>query len=234
MTRRYDAVIFDLFGTLVAGLGREAYHVSLRQMAVALGAPVEEFTRLWNKETANQRLIGALKSPEENIEYIREVLGLPPELGRIVEAVRIRLAFYRASLTPRNETVRTLTRLREAGHRLGLISDCSHEAPLLWPETAMAAAIDRPVFSCVEGFAKPDPRLYEIACARLAVSPERCLYVGDGDGHELAGAVRQGINAVMIRIPDEEAAGVYRRNPDEWDGPRIASLAEVLTMVGVA
>ena len=79
MTRRYDAVIFDLFGTLVAGLGREAYHVSLRQMAVALGAPVEEFTRLWNKETANQRLIGALKSPEENIEYIREVLG---QIGR--------------------------------------------------------------------------------------------------------------------------------------------------------
>ena len=234
VTKRYDAVIFDLFGTLVAGLDREAYHRSLGQMAAALGAPAEEFIRLWNKETAHRRLIGNLNSPEENTEYIREALDLPPDLGRMVEAVRIRLAFYRASLTPRHETVRTLNRLREAGHRLGLISDCSYEAPLLWPETALAALIDQPVFSCVEGCAKPDPRLYELACARLDVRPERCLYVGDGDGHELAGAVRQGMDAVMIRIPDEEAAGVYRRNPEEWDGPRIASLPEVLAFLGIA
>lgn len=229
----YEAIVFDLFGTLVKGLDLEAYHRSLERMAAALGAPAEEFARLWNEETANRRLIGALKSPEENIEYIRKALGLPPELDRIVEAVRIRLAYYRASLVPRAEAVWTLKMLRETGHRLGLISDCSYEAPLLWPETALAGLIDEPVFSCVEGCAKPDPRLYEIACRRLAVSPQRCLYVGDGDGHELAGAVRRGMDAVMIRIPSEEAAGVYRRNPEEWDGPRIASLSEVLTMVGV-
>ena len=50
---------------------RQAYRQSLASMAAALGAPVEEFSRLWNEETAQQRVIGALKSPEENIEYIR-------------------------------------------------------------------------------------------------------------------------------------------------------------------
>ena len=37
----------------------------------------------------------------------------------------------------------------------------------------------------------------------------------------------------MIRIPSEEAAGVYRRNPEEWDGTRIASLPEVLAFLGI-
>ena len=42
--------------------------------------------------------------------------------------------------------------------------------------------IDEPVFSCVVGLCKPDPRIYRLALERLSVQAEESLFVGDGDG----------------------------------------------------
>ena len=52
MQRKYDAVIFDLFGTLVdnpeaPGDRLNAYSRALRDTASILGAPADEFARLW-------------------------------------------------------------------------------------------------------------------------------------------------------------------------------------------
>lgn len=226
--RRYQAVIFDLFGTLVPALGREEYRQSLCAMAAAMGAPVEEFIRLWNEDTAHDRVTGALRSPEGNLEHIRKKLGLPAEVSRLSKAALIRLEFYRSSLVPRADALDTLARLQDSGIRLGLISDCSDEALDLWPETPFAELIAAPVFSCCEGRRKPDPELYKTACKRLRAKPEKCLYVADGDGGELAGAVAQGMDAVRIRVPGEDG---YRRKEEEWTGPEVRSLAELVPMV---
>ena len=52
MPRKFDAVIFDLFGTLVdnpevpeRSLG--TYNRAVEDVASILGAPADEFTRLW-------------------------------------------------------------------------------------------------------------------------------------------------------------------------------------------
>ena len=93
------------------------------------------------------------------------------------------------------------------------------------------AVFDEAVFSCDVGLNKPDPRFYEITCQRLGVRPEECLYIGDGSSHELTGAASVGMHPVLIRVPYEDTPDALRIREEEWDGPRISSLTEVLTLL---
>jgi len=82
------------------------------------------------------------------------------------------------------------------------------------------------VFSCDVGVSKPDPRIYEIACERLGVEPDECLFVGDGANDELPGAERVGMTAVQLRAPGESLTS----SGEAWRGATIESLSDVLTI----
>ena len=233
MPSRYDAVIFDLYGTLVdnpEAPGRKlgAYNRALEDTASALGTPVEEFARLW-RSTTTMRMTGAFPSTEAYMAHLCHEMGVHPEEARLARAAQIRMDVVGRQLAPRRDSVDTLARLRCAGYRIGLISDCSRETALHWPGTPLAALVDAAVLSCEVGVKKPDRRIYEMAYARLDVAPERCLYIGDGQSDELAGAQRVGMVPVRIRVP-------YERRPDDgqsWSGPEIASVGQVLELLGV-
>ena len=72
---KYKAAIFDLFGTLIENYTIERHESVLRQMASVLSAPSEDFVRLWY-QTFNDRCLGILKTPEENIDYACKKLGV--------------------------------------------------------------------------------------------------------------------------------------------------------------
>ena len=225
------AVIFDLFGTLVYSFVPDVYERSLEEMADALGVDRGAFRQLWTRDTAYARITGGFGSIEANLEHICAALNEVPTAAQLAEVARIRLAFYRQTLVPRPDAVSTLRGLKALGLRLGLISDCSCEAPQLWPETPFASLIDEPVFSCVAGFKKPDPRLYRLACERLGVAPQECVYVADGYAHELGGASALGMRAVLIAVPGEAKWGYDQEEAVTWRGPRVAALSEVVGMV---
>jgi putative hydrolase of the HAD superfamily len=225
---KYDAVIFDLFGTLVDSSSFEAVRGMLVAMAEAAGIPPGGFLELWMGDTRTLRSTGALPSIEAGLEHICRRLGATADPERIAAAVQVRRAFTRRALTPRPDTVATLRHLGNAGYRRGLISDCSPDVPALWKETSMAAHVDAAVFSCTEGVEKPDPRIYRRACDRLGVEPGRCLYVGDGDSRELTGARDAGMDAVMIRVPHDRG---HRLREDTWSGTKIARVAQVLDLI---
>lgn len=65
---------------------------------------------------------------------------------------------------------------------------------------------------------KPDPRLYAAVSQRLGVTSSECLYVGNGDGDELAGALAAGMRAVLFTGPGEFPG----REAATWQGPRIS------------
>ena len=77
---------------------------------------------------------------------------------------------------------------------------------------------------------KPDPALYTAICARLDVAPADCLYVGDGGGRELSGAVRAGMTAVQLTAPDLDRHLSFDAEPD-WHGPTVARLIDTLGLV---
>ena len=74
---------------------------------------------------------------------------------------------------------------------------------------------------------KPDPGIYELACERLGVQPGNCLYIGDGSSRELTGASTVGMDAVLIRVPNDTENG----DREDWQGTRISSVEEVLNLV---
>ncbi len=224
-------MVFDLFGTLVPNFSRAEYQAMAEATAAAIGAPVEEFVHLYMHETYPLRLTGQLASTEANIEYACERLGIKPNEGQVEEAASLRTELTRrALLAPLPGAVEALTELRESGYRIGLVSDCSCEVPHVWQETPIAPLIDAPVFSCMEGYRKPDPRLYSLACDRLGVEPRECLYVGDGSGKELSGAIAVGMRAALIRVPYDETTDANRPEVLAWKGLALETLADVVTV----
>ncbi len=71
----------------------------------------------------------------------------------------------------------------------------------------LAECRDSLVISSEVGFRKPHPSFYQAACARLGLSPERVLWVGDDLENDVRGAIRAGLSGMLLdraaRAPDD-------------------------------
>ena len=219
---RYDAVIFDLFGTLI--YNRPWGDAMNAAVAASLGGPVDGFRREWAK-TGRQRTIGAYASVGENVEEVCRTLGVAIRPEQVERAVAIRLDYTRRNFTPKDGALELLRRLRVTGLKLGLLSNCTPEIPLLWPETPLAPFFDDAVFSCVVGIAKPQPEIFELACRQITTPPVCCAYVADNADGELDAALACGL--YPIRLLPSDGEGVPD-GADRWQGPAIDSLLQLL------
>jgi len=224
-----EAVIFDLFGTLVDSYSYEDYQSVLGRMASILKIPFDDFKRLWY-ETAEERNTGLLRFVEDNVEHICRKLGVQADDSEIRLATRLRYDFVVETMVPRQGAIEVLSCLKSQGYKIGLISNCSPETPIIWKSSSLAPLFNVTLFSSSVGLKKPDPRIYMLASERLAVEPENCLYIGDGDSHELTGAASVGMYPVMIHVDYEDETHILA-NRESWDGPVISSLKEVLTLL---
>jgi putative hydrolase of the HAD superfamily len=227
---KFEAVIFDLFGTLVDGFGSSGGATHMREMASALGVLDEQFVQLW-AQTTEMRIIGAFDSVEANIKHVSDAMNAHPQPKQIATAVEIRMNYVRRALQSKPDALDTLTELKACAYKIGLLSNCSIEIPLLWQQTAFANLIDSPTFSSRARLKKPDPRIYQLACERLGVMPDSCLYIADGEDYELAAAANVGLHPVLIRTPSQQNDGRLHQEAKEWQGTMIASLPEVLQLV---
>ena len=155
---KYKAVIFDLYGTLVDEYPYDGYQSVLGRMASLLGVPFDDFKRLWY-ETADERNTGILRFVEDNVEYICKQLGVPADDTDIKRATGLRYDFVAETMKPREGALDVLSQLRSRGLKLGLVSNCSPETPVIWEETSLKPLFDAAIFSSSEGFKKPDPRI---------------------------------------------------------------------------
>jgi putative hydrolase of the HAD superfamily len=226
---KFRAVIFDLFGTLVDDFGSSAGQMN-QELAAALGVPYEPFMQLWS-QTLQMRAIGAFQTVEASIEHVCRAMEMQVGAEQIKSAVEIRLQYTRQALKPRPDAEATLAQLKHQGHKLGLLSNCSIEIPILWRETAFANLIDTPIFSSRARLRKPDPRIYHLACERVGTMPDSCLYIADGEDYELAAAAKVGLHPVLIRTPSQKNDGRLHQEAREWQGTMIASLPDVLQLV---
>ena len=221
---KITAVIFDLFGTIVDGFAASSAGYQ-EQFAAALGVPLVELSRHWRQLT-DRRTLGEFQTVEASIQHLCGLLGTSVSPKQMMEAVAIRLRLTRHALTPKPDAIATVGRLRANGFKLGLLSNCSIEIPIVWPETEFAELFHAAVFSSQERIKKPAPKIYHLACERLGVEPKDCLYVADGENYELSAAAQIGMQPVLIKI--SESHSEVRREAREWQGTTIASLSEIL------
>lgn len=163
----------------------------------------------------------------DSFRSICRKLGIKASEEQIEKTFQIRLDFSRRTTIPRPGAVGIIKKLRKDGYKVGLISDCTAEIPLLWSGTPFAKIFDVNIFSCSVGTKKPDPSIYRMATVQLGVKPEECLYIGDGSSNELTGALKVGMHPVLIRDPDDSADANFMQREDDWKGPRISNLKEV-------
>jgi putative hydrolase of the HAD superfamily len=227
---RFDAVVFDLFGTLVPEFSRTDFFDAVRVAAARLGCDPEAFEDAWSR-TAVLRQTGAYAGGMvENVRAILGDLGLPdPGPAAIADALAPRTALYDRWFHPRVGALETLRELRTRGYPVALISMCAPDTPERWRVSELAPLVDAAIFSSETGLRKPNPEIYLAACERLGVEPDRCLYCGDGAYRELSGAAAVGMTAYLIRPPDLDVAEALTPEPEEdWRGPTIGDLRELL------
>ena len=224
---KYKAFIFDLFGTLVDNFSTEEHKNMLVKMSAILEIGHTEFISEW-LDSFEMRMLGKLKGPKENIEYICVKIGKKVSEGRIKKAAKIRSDFEKNALKPRKNCIKTLNKLIELNYQLGLISDCSYEVVRSWKNTAFSKIFDKPIFSCEIGIKKPDIRIYQITCKNLNVKPNECIYVGDGSSNELSGAANAGMKPIRIQVPYEMNNSTYKIDEDRIECRVIKSLDELL------
>jgi len=224
MSNRYDAVLFDFFDTLCR-LDESIYREGKRRSAALVGLDPEAYFTQW-LALQDQSQKGHLATAADRIQKVCSALGreIDPEFAGIVERHEQEVLLRCAALYP--DAIPVLRRLRKArGLRIALVSNASIQARRLLAGLRLEGFFDVTTFSFEVGSVKPDPAIYLAACRALSVSPSRCLFVGDGNGRELEGAMEVGMTAVRIERPG--AMEPYRREPSRRWHHSISELGQI-------
>ena len=226
----FRAVVLDFYGTLTPGRSTAQQLAARAAQAEALGVD-QALLDAELSASVDERFRGAGGSVAGSLAWVAQRLGAEPDPTMLRRAAEVRLATERTFGEPRPEAVPVLSAVRERGLAVGVVSDCSAELPLYFPELPIAPLVDAAVFSFVLGVRKPDARIFTACCTALGGPPDECLYVGDGGSDELAGATAVGMHAVHLDVPGEDNGVVYGRHAS-WDGARISALPQLLELLG--
>jgi putative hydrolase of the HAD superfamily len=212
--------VFDLWNTLVP-FPEAAKRQAFTQTVAALGVPEAALAGRW----AQTRVLRETRPLAEYLRWLREDLAAdwPPAAIDLARHARRRLhgACFTAAAVRNHAEV--LGRLRAAGLRTAVVSNCSSDVRDMIAGSVLAPLLDTVVLSAQAGVMKPDPAIYARAAAELRLPPGECLYLGDGGDDELAGAAAAGMAPVLLDL------GEGRR----WAGRRVRDLPAVLTLLGL-
>ena len=186
-----DAVIFDLYETLITEFDPDWQ--PRPSTAERLGVDQEAFDAAW-READPRRTVGAYADLPTVLRDLCETIGERADEA-IVQQLYAELVEEKARVVVgvAQDVIEMLRGLRDAGMKLGLISNCAQEEVAAWDRSPLAQVIEAPIFSCDVGWGKPDVEIYRLACERLAILPRRGAYVGDGGDDELSGAAAAGL-----------------------------------------
>ncbi len=127
-----------------------------------------------------------------------------------------------------DDVLPALEQLRTAGLRLSVISNFDARLYGLLEGLGLDHYFETVTISSEAGYAKPAPELFKFALARSETSADQALHVGDAPHLDVAGANAAGIEAVLIRRPEEGAAA----SPKKFQNAAlISSFPELIEMI---
>lgn len=238
---RPRAVVFDLFGTLVffddsrvptmeiAGRRVPLTVRDLPGLLDGLGLPLEGFLRELRKAGEaifEQKRREGIEIPTA-VRFERTLLALGLEPAEAAASAREMAARHmdtlaRAVVCP-PDRVALLAALAKR-HRLALLSnfDSGATARRVLDEAGLSPLLEVVVISEEEGLRKPSRELFDRTCARLALAPSECLYVGDTLVEDIEGSTAAGLSAVWIR-----SASVRAGQAEDPESPALGTLEDV-------
>ncbi len=201
--------MLDAGGTLFH-LARPVGHiyaeVASRYGSVADGEQLQQrFQLVWENRSATIPGSASVATPEEERTWWREVVWevFEPESG-IKHFDRFFTELHELFAQPQlwrlyPEVPGTLRRLREAGLKLAIVSNWDSRLEKLCRSIGIDEPFDCIVASAVAGSSKPSPKIFELALAKLGVSPEEAMHVGDSWRDDVWGAFQLGLTPVWLR-----------------------------------
>jgi HAD superfamily hydrolase (TIGR01662 family) len=98
------------------------------------------------------------------------------------------------------DTYPTLQTLKDAGYRMGIISNASDDwdVQILVDKAGIRPFFDYISTSAAAGVRKPHPQIYQLAFSAMGVQPERTVMVGDTLAADILGSKNLGMHNVWI------------------------------------
>lgn len=191
------AIYFDLFFTLII----PAYGKINNEFDI-LNLSVEEWEQYAENDTLyRERALGLVKNETEIIDKIVSLMPFEVSVVQKQQVLNAREKRMQNALKMvSKEILDVLQKLKAENIKLGLISNADCIDCKYWKQSPLFPYFDDAIFSCDVGLLKPDRQIYELAMQRLNVSPEDCLFVGDGGSNELCGAMEAGMGTVFSEM----------------------------------
>jgi putative hydrolase of the HAD superfamily len=120
------------------------------------------------------------------------------------------------------ETHSVLTRLREEGFELGIVSNFDSRLFSVMRGLGIDGLFDTVTIASLAKAAKPSPKIFEIALEKHAVDSDEAMHVGDSVRDDVEGATKAGLTGVLM-----DRAGCVQTS----GGIVIRTLEELLPLV---
>lgn len=223
--KKYSTIVFDVGGTLLR-LNLPALVQVYVNTAAALGASLD-LDRTYH-------VISALEAELPTWQQNRQVslgddngkefwnsfytagfrrLGVTRDVSAAVTEIRER--FQRAEFEMLfDDVIPTLDALSAHGTALGILSNFSANLEDVLRHVGVHRYFDFFIVSAIAGVEKPDPRIFDLTAraARYAHTRAEIVYIGDSLFHDIDGARRAGMDAILVdrqnRYPDFVGARV--------------------------
>lgn len=170
------AIIFDCFGVLTTDLWKE--------FVSTLNADDKQPAR-----DLNRALDAGFITTAEFYEQIQKVTGRHPKtVEELINA-------------DQDKNILLLDYIKElkSKYKIGLLSNVSSD----WVKTTLLSHKDQQLFDDIllsyeVKLVKPDPKIFHIACERLSVEPQECIFIDDGE-YNLSGAIAVGMKTILYK-----------------------------------
>lgn len=204
--RQFEAVIFD-FGGVITASPFEAFN----RLEAERGLP-QDFVRQVNATNPDSNAWALFERAEiDAATFDRMFAEEAAALGHALEGAAV-LAVLSGSIRP--AMVSALDTLRAEGYRLACITNnvpAGHGAGMARSSDRsdayeqVFARFEHVIESSKAGVRKPDPRIYQMMCERLELTPASCIYLDDL-GINCKPAAMLGMHAIKVTSGEQALA----------------------------
>jgi putative hydrolase of the HAD superfamily len=213
MREKIEGVAFDLDGTLYPN-----YRINIRLVPFIL----KELRFVWafgktRKKIRKEQTASTL--PQTNFyDYQADIIAKYHGESAAVLKEKIDRLIYRGwepifkNIKLFKGVTETLAALKNAGYKLGLLSDFPPQTKLEYLN--ITGIWDTVLCSEHYGALKPHPKSFIELASVMSLPPEKILYVGNSRSYDVAGAAGIGMKTAWIKNPLFPGSGFKKPKPD--------------------
>ena len=217
--KKYSALLFDLFDTLVmfkpsllpkVTLNGETWNSTAEHVFTEMRSSLGEmeFTDFYEPFVESHRELMELRKKDlreypnrKRFEIFMEKMDLRGDDGLLDRFVLSHMKSLSGAMVYPEHHTEVLLYLREKGYRLSVVSNFDHAptARELLRKFGIADFFEHTVISEEVGWRKPHRKIFEFALASLGENPSEVIFIGDNPEADIMGSSDCGIDSVWVK-----------------------------------